>query len=32
MITASIVTYHNNKVELKEAIDSFLNTGLTIKL
>lgn len=32
MITASIVTYHNNETELKEAIDSFLNTELDVKL
>lgn len=32
MITASIVTYHNNKDELKKAIDSFLNSKLEIKL
>lgn len=32
MITASIVTYHNDKQELKNAINSFLNTDLNVKL
>jgi hypothetical protein len=32
MITASIVTYHNNIEELKKAIESFLNSKLDIKL
>lgn len=32
MITASIVTYHNNDTDLKKVISSFLNTTLNIKL
>jgi GT2 family glycosyltransferase len=31
-ITASIVLYKNDRVELKKAIDSFLNTSLHVKL
>ncbi|WP_221394291.1 glycosyltransferase [Dyadobacter sp. NIV53] len=31
-ITATIVTYKNNPVILKEAIDSFLNTKLDVLL
>lgn len=31
-LTASIVLFHNNIAELKSAIDSFLNTSLSVKL